>query len=223
VRRRGLGLGFVAAVALVAAGWATAAGPPALAAAAPGAPAVTVGCLGVDRGATAPQIRIAFVVSGPDGLYRAVLAGPSGPVQGEGRVTGGLGLVIVPTTGAGSYDDLVLTDVDTGSAVDRGPLGDALPFTVRDVAVACDPATLVAPTATTATTVPSAAGGGSSTTTTTAAGASTPDVSTAAPARAKTSDTPPWLLLAVPGALLVIGGVVLLVRARSGSRSRPAT
>ena len=191
---------------------------------------MTVGCLGVDRSGTGPQIRVGFVVSGPDGLYRAVLAGPTGPVQGEGRVTGGRGLVIVPTVGSGSYDDLVLTDVDTGQAVGRGPLGDLLPFAVRDEAVACDPTTLVAPVGSTTTTVPagvvpSTGGGAASSTTTTVA--STPDISTAAPAPASastsTTDTPPWLLLAIPGVLLVAAGVVLLVRARSGSRSRPAT
>lgn len=225
VRRRGLGLGSVAAALVLALGWAGAFAAPVAAAT---DLAVVVGCLGVDPGSNGPQIRVGFVVSGPDGLYRAVLTGPSGPAQGEGRVAGGRGLVIVPSSGAGDYDDLLVTDVDTGQAVDRGPLTDALPLTVGDKAVACDPAALVVPTdestgpSTAATPEPTAP-------TPTATDAPTPDISTAAPlasdatTSSTTSEAPPWLLLAIPGALFVIGGVVLLIRARSGSHSRPAT
>jgi len=199
---------------------------PASAVTEPGGPAVVVGCLGVDPGATGPQIRVGFVTSGPDGLYRAVFAGPSGPVQGEGRVAGGRGLVIVPSTGPGDYGDLVLTDVDTGQAVDRGPLGEVLPFAVGDEAVACDPAALVVSTGNTAPTNPPATE--STVPTSDPTGVPTPDISTAAPVAptaptTTTTDTPPWLLLVIPGVLLAAGGVFLLVRARSGSRSRPAT
>lgn len=199
---------------------------PASAVAEPTGPAVVVGCLGVDPGATGPQIRVGFVTSGPDGLYRAVFAGPAGPVQGEGRVAGGRGLVIVPSTGPGDYGDLVMTDVDTGQAVDRGPLGDELPFAVGDEAVACDPAGLVVPTADPTPATPPVT---ESTIAPTPepTDVPTPDISTAAPvpatAASTTSDTPPWLLLTIPGVLLAAGGGFLLVKGRSDSRSRPAT
>ncbi len=228
MRRRGRSLGCVAIAALSAVGWLVVNGAGATAAPAPGAPSVVVGCLGADPGATGSQIRVGLVVSGSDGLYRAVFAGPAGPVQGEGRVAGGRGLIIVPTTGAGRYDDLVLTDVDTGQAVDRGPLGDALPFEVSDSTVACDPAALVVPTGDTTVTTPPPSDTVAPTPTSAPSDTKTPDISTAVPLATgaeatTTTDTPPWLLLAIPGLLLVIGGVVLLVRARSGSHSPPAT
>jgi hypothetical protein len=224
VRRRGLGLGCVAAVVALLGSVAVGADP-AAAVTEPGVPTVVAACLGVDPGATGSQIRVGVVVSGPDGLYRAVFVGPDGPVQGEGRVAGGRGLVIVPSSGVGDYDDLVLTDVDTGQAVDRGPLGDVLPLTVGDDTIPCDPAALVVPNDTTPTTpTPTDATVAPNPDPT---DVPSPDVSTAAPlagrAKSTTTETPPWLLLAIPGTLLVIGGVVLLVRARSGSRSRPAT
>ena len=228
MRRRGPSLGCVAIAALSAVGWLVANGAAATAAPAPGAPAVVVGCLGVDPGATGSQIRVGLVVSSADGLYRAVFAGPAGPVQGEGRVAGGRGLIVVPATGDGRYDDLVLTNVDTGQAVDRGPLGDDLPFTVGASAVACDPAALVVPTGDPTVTTPTP----STTVAPTPAptDAPTPDISTSAPLASgadatttTTTDTPPWLLLSIPGLMLVTGGVVLLVRARSGSHSPPAT
>ncbi len=230
VRRRGRGVGDLGRVAVGA--LMLVAGPVVLAAPVsavtePGGPAVVVGCLGVDPAPTGPQIRVGFVTSGPDGLYRAVFAGPGGPVQGEGRVAGGRGLVIVSSTGSGDYSDLVLTDVDTGQSVDRGPLGDELPFAVTDEAVACDPAALVVPTGdTTPPTTPPAT---ESTVAPTPdpTGVPTPDISTAAPvpatATSTESDAPPWLLLLIPGVLLAGGGVFLLVRARSDSHSRPAT
>jgi hypothetical protein len=232
MRRRGQGLGHVALLVLVGltgsglTATLGAVGSPASAATEPTGPTVLVGCLGVDPGATGPQIRVGFVTSGPDGLYRAVFAGPSGPVQGEGRVAGGRGLVIVPSTGPGDYDDLVLTDVDTGQSVDRGPLGDSLPFAVGDGAVACDPAALVVATGdTTPTTIPTATA--STVPTPDPTGAPTPDISTAAPApvtaTSTTTDTPPWLLLLIPGVLLAAGGIFLVLRGRSDSRSRPAT
>jgi hypothetical protein len=216
-------------VVVLALGWAGALGASASASAAtdPAAPAVLVGCLGVDPGTNGSQIRVGVVVSGPDGLYRAVLAGPSGPVQGEGRVAGGRGLIIVPPVAAGAYDDLLLTDVDTGQAVDRTRLDDALPLMVGSASVACDPAALVVPADATSTSAPTTATSAPSTAST---AAPTPDISAAAPlksaapgSRSTTTDAPPWLLLAIPGALLVAGGIVLLVRARSRSRSRPAT
>ncbi|MGZ8753344.1 MAG: hypothetical protein ACXW1S_10230, partial [Acidimicrobiia bacterium] len=86
MRGRGRGLGYVAAVALVGlagsgfVGVVGAVARPASAVTEPTGPAVLVGCLGVDAGATGPQIRVGFVTSGPDGLYRAVFAGPAGPV-----------------------------------------------------------------------------------------------------------------------------------------------
>lgn len=244
MRRRGRRLGAVAAAALLVTAGLAGLGAigivtePASAATEPAGPAVVVGCVGVDPGTAVAQIRVGFVTSGPDGLYRAVLAGPSGPVQGEGRVVGGRGLVIVPSAGPGEYDDLALTDVDTGQSVDRGPLGDALPFRVGSDAIACDPAGLVVPTGdTTPATTPPATGPAPTdppATDPTVAptpeptGSPTPDISTASPlatgaSDSSSTDTPPWLLLAIPGVLLAGGGAFLLVRARSGSRSRPAT
>lgn len=226
VRRRGRGVGCVAAAAGLTFGAVVALATNGWAVTEPG-PTVVVGCLGVDPGATGSQIRVGLVVSGADGLYRAVFAGPDGPVQGEGRVAGGRGLVIVPTTGAGTYDDLVLTDVDTGQAVDRGSLGDALPLTVGEKAVACDPAALVVSTGETTPATTPAPTDATVAPTPDPTDVPTPDISTAAPVGAEapstTTDTRPWLLLVIPGVLLVIGGVVLLVRARSGSHSRPAT
>ena len=228
MHRRWLGLGRIAAALALSLGCVGTFAVPVSAVTDPAAPAVVVGCLGVDPGANGPQIRVGFVVSGPDGLYRAVLAGPSGPVEGEGTVAGGRGLVIVPSAGVGAYDNLLLTNVDTGQSVDRSRLDDALPLMVSNVAVACDPAALVVPTDVTSTST-------STTTDTTtvpgsaATAAPTPDISAlSSPTRpvadsSTKGDAPPWLLLTIPGALLAAGGIVLLVKARSGSRNRPAT
>jgi hypothetical protein len=221
-------LGRVSAIALMLLGGLVVLVAPASAVTEPGGPTVLVGCLGVDPGPTGPQIRVGIVTSGPDGLYRAVFAGPAGPVQGEGRVAGGRGLVIVPSTGPGDYGDLVLTDVDTGQSVDRGPLGDELPFAVGEEAVTCDPAALVVPNGES---TPPTAPPTESTVAPTPdpTGVPTPDISTASPVpattatSASTSDTPPWLLLVIPGVLLAGGGVFLLLKGRSDSRSRPAT
>ncbi len=242
VRRRGLGRGclvlsgLAVGVAIALAGAATS-GSAASAATSPAAPSVLVGCLGVDPGTNASQIRVGLVVSGPDGLYRAVLAGPAGLVQGEGRIVGGRGLIIVPASGTGAYDNLVVTDVDTGTAIDHSRLDGALPLMVSNTAIGCDPAALVVPADATSTTLPSSstsvASSGTSASTTASTVAPTPDISalgsksSAASASAEgvstTEDVPPWLLLTIPGLLLMVGGIVLLVRARSRSRSRPAT
>jgi hypothetical protein len=218
--RRG-GRALAAALAVVVAGG-LAAGP---AGAVADEPVVRAGCLGVDPGAGSTQLRVGLVVDGPDGLYRAVLGGPSGPVQGEGRVAGGRGLVVVPVRDEGEYAGLVLTVVGSGQAVRLGALTPQLPVTVGAAPAACDPTTLVV-----ADLPPETVESGAGTTTTSVGSepAPTPEVSTAVPVvddaePAADEDAPPWALLAIPGGILVVVGIVLLVRARSGSRSPRTT
>jgi hypothetical protein len=176
---------------------------------------VHAGCLGVDRAATGDQtrvaeIRVAMRVDAPAGVYRAAFTGPGGPVEGVGQVASGLGLALVPVTRPGSYSGLTLTDVDTGQSVDPGPLTALLPLVVSDTRVTCDVSSL-------------AGAAPSRSTTPTSPPASTPDRVGGVVRVTHTADAPPWLLLLVPGGVLVIGGIVLLVRARSGPRSRGTT